>query len=257
MKHSFLDQYSDRNSPAHRLDPRTKLLAALAFILLLLVTPVRWPFFFIYLAFIILAVMVSRLPVLFVLKRSLVVVPFVLLVGIFLPFLKEGEIAGSLNIGLWRISFTHEGLQALAGILGRSWLSILALVWLTSTTKLNHLLQGLERLYLPRVLVMTLSFMYRYLFILVDELMRMKQARDSRNFGGKRLWQLRTLGNMIGILFVRSYERGERVYAAMAARGFDGQSRTLRQLGFRRLDLYFGLAFSLVFALAIIFSFLY
>jgi cobalt/nickel transport system permease protein len=71
----------------------------------------------------------------------------------------------------------------------------------------------------------------------------MKQARDSRNFGGKRTWQLKTIGNMIGTLFIRSYERGERVYGAMVARGFEGQIRTLSSLQFRTADLYFVAAF--------------
>ena len=110
---------------------------------------------------------------------------------------------------------------------------------------------------MPRVMVMILSFMYRYIFVLVDEVMHIKQARDSRNFGGKRLWQLRTIGNMIGTLFIRSYERGERVYAAMVARGFDGHSRTLDQLNFGQADAYFGISFSLVLILTSIISLLY
>ena len=135
-------------------------------------------------------------------------------------------------------------------ILVKAWLSILSLILLTSTTKLSNLLKGLEQLRLPRVMVMILSFMYRYLFVLVDEVMRMRQARDSRNFGGGRLWQIRTIGNMIGTLFIRSYERGERVYAAMVARGFDGQTRTLESSSFRQLDAYFGISFGLVLILA-------
>jgi len=110
---------------------------------------------------------------------------------------------------------------------------------------------------MPRVMVMILSFMYRYIFVLVDEAMRMRQARDSRNFGGSRLWQMRTIGNMIGTLFIRSYERGERVYAAMLARGFDGQSRTLDRLNFRPTDACFGIAFSLVLILTGVANLLY
>ena len=110
---------------------------------------------------------------------------------------------------------------------------------------------------MPRVMVMILSFMHRYIFVLVDEMMRMKQARDSRNFGGKRLWHIRTIGNMAGTLFIRSYERGERVYAAMVARGFDGRNRTLNHLSFRQVDAYFGISFSLVLILSSVFNLLY
>ena len=74
----------------------------------------------------------------------------------------------------------------------------------------------------------------------------MKQARDSRNFGGKRLWQIKIVGRMIGSLFIRSYERGERVYAAMTARGFDGHGRSLTALNFKQADAYYGLSLGLV-----------
>jgi cobalt/nickel transport system permease protein len=80
----------------------------------------------------------------------------------------------------------------------------------------------------------------------------MKQARDSRNFGGRRLHQLKTVGNMIGTLFVRSYERGERVYAAMLARGFDGEVRTLRALSFSWADAYFSVVFFLALIISVI-----
>ncbi|MBA7698177.1 Nickel transport protein NikQ [subsurface metagenome] len=154
--------------------------------------------------------------------------------------------AGSYNIWLWQVSVTYNGLQVLWNILTKAWLSILSLILLTSTTKMTSLLKGLEQLRMPRVMVMILSFMYRYIFVIVDEVMRMKQARDSRNFGGKRLWQLRTIGNMIGTLFIRSYERSERVYVAMLARGFDGQTRTPARLSFRQTDAYFGIGFGLI-----------
>jgi len=172
--------------------------------------------------------------------------PFVLMIAIFIPFIKEGEVAGSYNIWLWQVSVTYTGLQVLWNVLIKAWLSILSLTWLTSTTKLTNLLKGLEQLGMPRVMVMILSFMYRYIFVLVDEVMRLRQARDSRDFGSKRLRQLGTVGNMIGTLFIRSYERGERVYAAMLARGFDGHSRTLDRLNFSQADAYFGIGFSLV-----------
>ena len=247
MKHSFLDQYSDRDSPVHRLDPRTKFVAAFLFILAVALTPPgSWLVFGLCFVLIAVLVLISRVPVWHILRRSLVIVPFVALIAVFIPFFKEGEPAGSYNVWLWQVTVTKSGLQVLANILIKAWLSILCLIWLTSTTKVTALLNGLERLHLPRVLIIILSFMYRYIFILVDEVMRMKQARDSRSFGGGRLWQLRTIGNMVGTLFIRSYERGERVYAAMVARGFDGQTRTLNHLHFRLADAGFGIGFVVI-----------
>lgn len=257
MKHSFLDQYSDRDSFIHRLDPRTKLITTMAFILAVALTPPnRWPAFAFYFLLIAILVLISKVPVVYVLKRSLVIIPFVLLIAIFIPFFKAGEVAGSYNLWLWQVSVTYNGLQVLWNILAKAWLSILSLILLTSTTKIANLLRGLEQLHMPRVMVMILSFMYRYIFVLVDEVMRMRQARDSRNFGGSRLWQLRTMGNMTGTLFIRSYERGERVYAAMLARGFNGHSRTLNHLNFRLADAYFGISFGLVIVLTVVFNLL-
>jgi cobalt/nickel transport system permease protein len=253
VKHSFLDQYSDRESIIHRLDPRTKLVTTLFFILAVVLTPPnRWPAFALYFILVATLLFFSRVPPLYVLKRSLVIIPFVVLIAIFIPFFKAGEVAGSYNIWLWQISVTYSGLQVFWNILAKAWLSILSLILLTSTTKFSSLLKGLAQLRMPGVMVMLLSFMYRYLFVLVDEVMRMRQARDSRNFGGGRLRQLRTIGNMIGTLFIRSYERGERVYAAMMARGFDGQPRMLESSSFRQLDAFFGLSFGLVLILAMV-----
>jgi len=255
VKHSFIDQYSDRDSFIHNLDPRTKFVTALLFILAVVLTPPNsWPTFALYLVIIATLIFSSKVPIIYILKRSLVIIPFVVLIAIFIPFLREGEVAGSYNIWLWQVTVTYSGLQVLTNIVIKAWLSILSLIWLTSTTKLTNLLHGLEQLHMPRVLVMILSFMYRYLFVLVDETMRMKQARDSRNFGGKRLWQIRTIGNMIGTLFIRSYERGERVYAAMVARGFEGKSRTLNHSNFKPADAYFGISCNLILILSSIFG---
>ena len=247
MKHSFIDEYSGLDSFIHRLDPRTKLVASLALIIAVVLTPAsNWRVFVFYFCFVAVLLILSKLPPLYVLKRSLVIFPFVLLTAIFIPFFKEGEVAGSYNIWLWQISVTYSGLFILANVVVKAWLCILGLILLSSTTKLADLLKGLKQLGMPQVMILILSFMYRYIFVLVDEVMRMQQARDSRNFGGSRLHQVRTVGNMAGTLFIKSYERGERIYAAMLSRGFDGQVRTLHKLSFRQADAYFGIIFGIM-----------
>lgn len=258
MKHSFIDQYSDRDSIIHRLDPRAKLAATLLFILVVALTvPDNWAAFAMYFTIMAVLLLLSTVPIGYVIKRSLIVMPFVAVIAIFVPFFREGEVAGSYNIWLWQLSVTYSGLQVLTNILIKAWLSVLSLIWLTSTTSFPLLMHGLEQLRLPRVMIMILSFMYRYIFVIVDETMRMKQARDSRNFGGGRLWQIRTIGNMVGTLFIRSYEKGERVYAAMVARGFEGHSRSLKRLNFMRADAFFGAALLLVLVSTALITFLY
>jgi cobalt/nickel transport system permease protein len=250
MKHSFIDEYSHLNSVIHRLDPRTKLIASLAFVVAVVLTQAsNWRVFAFYFAVVAFMLAFSRLPIVYVLKRSLVVLPFVLLIAIFIPFLKGGEVAGSYNIWLWQVSITYNGLMIVANVLVKSWLCILALILLSSTTRLDDLLKGLRQLGMPQVMILILSFMYRYIFVLVDEAMRIQQARNSRNFGGSWLHHVKTIGHMVGTLFIRSYERGERIYAAMLARGFDGQTRTLYKLRFKQADAYFSAAFSLLLVL--------
>jgi cobalt/nickel transport system permease protein len=214
-----------------------------------LTPPPRWQAFALYFALLAGLLLLSKLPPLYVLKRSLVIVPFVLMIVIFNIFLKPGEVVASYNIWNWQVSITYEGLLFVWNVTIKAWLSVLSLIMLSSTTKFSELLKGLEQLRMPRVMVMILSFMYRYIFVLVDEVIRMKQARDSRSFGGKRTWQLKTIGNMVGTLFLRSYERGERVYGAMVARGFEGQTRTLSRPHFRMADLYFAVVFLICLAL--------
>lgn len=247
MKHSFIDKYSDLDSLIHRLDPRTKFIASLAFIISVVLTPTsNWRAFALHLCLMTFLLIIAKLSLFYVLKRSLVIFPFVLLVAVFIPFLTPGEVAGSYNIWLWQVSVTYAGLLILANVAVKAWLCIFSLILLSATTRFVDLLKGLKQLGTPKVIILILSFMYRYIFVLVDEAMRMRQARDSRSFGGGRLRQLKTLGNMIGTLFIRSYERGESIYAAMLCRGFGGEIHSLRQLGFKRIDASFGVAFSLV-----------
>lgn len=249
MKHNFIDQYCDLDSFIHRLDPRTKLVSSLAFILAVLLTPAgEWRIFAFYFVTLLGLLVLSKLPPFYVLKRSLVVVPFVLLVAVFIPFFREGEVAGSYNVWLWQVSVTYNGLSVLANVVAKAWLCILCLILLSSTTKLAELLKGLRQLGVPQVMVLILSFMYRYLFVLVDEAMRMQQAYHSRDIGGSLPRRLKAFGNMIGVLFIRSYERGERIYVAMLSRGFDGQVRTLYPLRLKRADVFFGLVLGILLA---------
>ncbi len=244
MEHNFIDKYSDLNSPIHRLDPRLKFIATLAFILTVVSTPPScWQAFLLYFALIASLLLLSRLPPVYVLKRSLVVLPFVLMVALFLPFLRRGEVAGSYNVWLWEISVTYGGLMVLWNITAKAWLAVMAMILLSSTTKIPALFMGMGKLGMPLVMVLLLSFLYRYLFVLGEEVLRLKRARDSRNFRGGGWSQIQSVGHMIGTLFLRSYERGERVYAAMLSRGFDGQLRTLSRLHFGARDIYFSLVF--------------
>ena len=112
------------------------------------------------------------------------------------------------------------------------------IVFMTST-EFPVLLKALEKLKIPTIVVLVLSFMYRYVFVITDELMKMKQAKESRSIGGSKWLHIRTLANMIGTLFIRSYERAERVYVAMRLRGFNGSIKTLHTFQITNNDICF------------------
>lgn len=236
------ERYAHLVSPVHTLDARIKLICMVGLVIAIVLTPpLYWERFLVYLAIISSLLMLSRLPIGFVLKRSLVILPFVLLVALFIPFLGQGT-GGSYNLGFVSVSRTAP--LVFVNLLIKAWLSILVMILLSASTPFALLLKGLEELKVPAVFIALLSFIYRYAAVIQDELTKVKRARDSRGFGGAYSYQLKVIGQMLGSFFIRSYERSERVYQAMAARGFDGTARTLERHELSAYDLVFGAAFA-------------
>jgi len=239
----FAERYLAGRSAIHTTDARAKLPATLAYIFAVTLTPVgHWPALSLLALPLAAALVLSRVPPLVVLRRSALALPF-LLAAVPLMFTKEGEVLFSVPLFGWTAS--REGLEAVLSILAKSWLSVVAAVILTTTTPAAELLRAMRTLGLPRLLVATVSFMYRYLFVIAEEALRLMRARDSRSArpasvalcgGGTLGWRARVLGNMVGSLFLRTYERSERVYAAMQARGYDGEPRFLSNRALRAME---------------------
>jgi cobalt/nickel transport system permease protein len=253
MRHSFLDRYRQGTSLVHRLDPRLKLLATLAFVLAVTTIPAgAWLAFASLAALVVAATRVAEVPLVEGLKRSVIALPFAGMVAISLPFAAGGEVVWSWQpLGFdrdglldWTLTVTDEGLVLFAMVVVKAWLSIMASGLLVVSTPFPDLLKAMRSLHVPAVLTATISFMYRYLFVLVDEAMRLQTARAARSAGPGRAmwWRARVLGGMIGSLFIRSYERSERIFAAMLSRGFSGEVRTLTHLTWRARDTWVGLA---------------
>ncbi|MGC8779672.1 MAG: cobalt ECF transporter T component CbiQ [Anaerolineae bacterium] len=233
----FLDSYRPRPSPVHALDPRVKLVLALAFILAVALTPIgAWPVYLLLLALGFSVVLLSELGVGFVLRRSALALPFVLAA---LPILVTARGAALWHILLagWTVTISDAGVQRFLSILLKSWLSVQMAVVLAASTPFPHLLLAMRAIGIPRLIVATFGLMWRYLFVLVDEALRLLRARaarsgdpdgaaNGRRTGGSVAWRARVAGGMAGNLLVRSFDRGERIYAAMAARGYDGEVRT-------------------------------
>ncbi len=213
--------YVPGSSPVHRLAPHTKLVAVLAYALVVVATPVHAPWapaaYAGYLVPVLAAAAVAGVrPAR--LARSLVVeIPFVLF-ALLLPFVARGP-----RVDVLGLSVSESGLAAGGGLLAKATLSVLAATVLAATTEPRALTQGLERLRLPQALVQILMFMIRYADVVGGELHRMRVARESRGFRGRHLGALRVLGPAAGALFVRTYERGERVHLAMLSRGYTGR----------------------------------
>lgn len=217
---SYIDSYSNIDAPYQKLDARVKIIVTLVFVVIMSVSvadrPSRLAPFII---FIILIASISRLSVRVLMRRMLPALPFFLFASLVLGFSKGSEAAAAAFL--------------------KAFLSVLSVIILVSTTRFSYLLKGLEGLKLPMIMVSMISFIYRYLFIIADEYGHIKIARDSRSFGGNKRWQWKTIGHSVGTLFLHSYERGERVYAAMVARGYDGNIKTLGTQRIGRADILF------------------
>ncbi|HET6697826.1 MAG TPA: cobalt ECF transporter T component CbiQ [Nocardioidaceae bacterium] len=205
------------HSPVHRAAAHRKLLALLGFMLLVVATPPTWGWAFAgYLAVVAVVVAVSQVPPAYLLKRLVVEVPFVVF-ALLMPFIATGprtEVAG--------LALSEPGLLAAWGLLVKGTLGVLASLTLAATTEPRDLLAGLERLRVPQQLVQIMGFMIRYLDVVTDELHRMRVARESRGFRGRDVRQWPVIARSAGALFIRSYERGERVHLAMVSRGYTG-----------------------------------
>ena len=237
-----LDSYCPGTSPVHRLDPRVKLLLTGLFILTAALLPEReWGAFGVMEGLVLLTTLLSRVGLLRVQRRSAVALPFAL-AAVTAVFATPGRVLWTVPFLGGTLSITESGVVRFLSILARSYLSIQAAVLLAATTPFPDLLWGMWALRLPRPLVAIVGFLYRYLFVLADEARRMLQAREARSAapdgrgGGTVAWRARVTGSMAGILFLRSYERSERIYMAMLARGYDGTVRTLSPPSLRPTD---------------------
>lgn len=206
------------DSPLHRLAPQIKLLAAFGTVLCVVATPrtAFWAFGWFALLLCVPAA-VARIPPLWLARRLLIELPFVAL-ALVLPFALGGartEVAG--------IALSVPGLLAGWNILAKGTLGLLASLTLAATTSPRELLLGMQRLRTPTTLIMISSLMLRYVGVAVGEAGRMRLARVSRGDDPRFLWQANATARSVGTLFLRCYERGERVHLAMVARGWSGE----------------------------------
>ena len=185
MEHGFLDRYSGLSTPVHRLDPRAKVLLALAFTVTVVSTPPpRVLAFIVYAGLMSWTAALARVPLTYVLLRAAAVLPFSVLAAVWLPFLNGGETWALLG---GRVHLSVAGSWLFAGVAMKSFLGASAAVLLVSTTPFSSLLRGLRKLGAPAILVDLLALTYRYVFVLVGEAMRLRRAAAARGYRPR--WQ--------------------------------------------------------------------
>jgi cobalt/nickel transport system permease protein len=204
-------------SPLHRAPPQVKVLAALAFVAAVVATPRSAPWAYaVHAAVLATVVVIAGLPARLLGRRLRIELPF-LAFAAFLPLVGEDP-----RVDVLGVSLSRPGLAAAGTIAAKGTLGVAASIVLAATTTVPDLLRGLERLHVPRVVTAIAGFMVRYLDIVVAEATRMHVARQSRGYDPRWLWQARGVAASAGTLFVRAYERGERVHLAMVSRGYTG-----------------------------------
>lgn len=209
--------YVHGHSRVHRMAPEAKVAAAVAIVLAAALTPREAVWAFGVYALVLAGVTaVSGVRPGFVLARMTVVTPFIAF-ALLIPFIGSGDRTEVLGV-----SVSAEGLWSMWNILAKATIGITVSVLLSATTQAPELLRGLKVLRVPPTLTMIASFMIRYLELLTGEMRRMRTAMTARGYDPRWLWQARPIAASAGALFVRSYERGERVHAAMLARGYTG-----------------------------------
>jgi cobalt/nickel transport system permease protein len=202
MRADFLDRFSRLDSPIHRLPAGVKVAGALAIIIATVLVPFRFHCFFISIAALLLiTAALSRIPPRFLIRRLLLLEPFVLGIGILMLL-------------------EPNGLRIFLVFALRSTLCLFTMILLSNTTPFSKILAVLRALHTPALLLTILALMYRYLFVLIDQTQRMRRARLSRTFTPSRSRTWKHTGTLIGQLFVRTSERADRIYDAMCARGW-------------------------------------
>jgi len=220
MKHGFWDKYSDGTSRLHRLDSRVKVGVAVAALVALncwRAPPV--PVYAAVVAALVGGVVVSRLPGRYVGSRGLIALPLALAAGVFLPF-HDGDRLLVVRVFAREVAVSRPGTLLYLHLLAKTYLSLTVVTLVMATTPFRELTRALAWFRVPAFFLTLLSFTYRFAFLFIDTAGRVNLARRARSYGRTApLWL--TLGPAVAALFIRAYERAERVWLAMLARGYN------------------------------------
>jgi len=240
----ILDQYAYQASVVHRLDPRAKIIAILFFV----ITVVSFPKYALisllpFALYPLVLVILSGLSLRFLLRQVLIASPFFILVGLFNPFLDRTMI----DVPFLGVQ-VRAGIISFASIVLRGFLCVSGAVLLVSSSSFPRLVEALQALHLPKAFTVQLMFLYRYLFLLIEEAKRMSQARRLRSGGAKNSFN--STVSMLSVLLMRTLDRAGAIWLAMKARGFQDEIKTARKMKYGFRDFIF-LLLSIIFCLGL------
>ncbi len=234
MKHDFIDHHRAGDSLVHTADPRLKFIVWIVYIFVVVLIPYSAKIIFLYLLFFpLLFAFVSRISLVHFLSKLAKLYPMIFFITFLLPFF-PGKDSAVAHFGI--LNIYQAGIQKFILINAKSILAMLMSIILTATTDFTLMLKGMEGLKVPRIMINILSFMYRFIFLLIDETERMVAAFRSRYIYLPVVTRLKIVSKQIGTLFIRTFERGERVYQAMDSRGFSGKIYSINQLHWKDSD---------------------
>jgi cobalt/nickel transport system permease protein len=226
----------DPASPVHRRDPRAKIVGLVGVTVVAVSTPLAaWPVYAACAAALVAVAALAHVPAATIWRRARVVLPLILFVAVFVPFLRTGGASHALG----PLTVSDAGLAVLAGVAAKATIGTVSAVLLGATTTFPSVLRGLEALRVPRLFTLIATFMYRYLFVIVEEVHRMRTALAARAYRPRHALHAAPIGRAVTALFLRTYGRGERVHLAMLARGYAGTMPELVPLRFGAADAAF------------------
>jgi len=219
MNYPDIDRYADLDSPVHRIEPRTKIIS-FGILIVAAVFAVNIPSSLFFLALAALILLASRLPLRFIVRRTRVIAVFVIPIIVLMPL----TVPGTPIFSIGPLLVSEEGLSLGLLIAIRSVAAILLVITLLGTQRFDTTLKALSLLYVPGIIVQMLLFTYRYIYVMIDEFLRIWSSMRSKGYRFRfSRHGLAMIGNLIGMLLVKSYERAERVYLAMIAKGYTGK----------------------------------
>lgn len=242
MHHAYIDKFAYQDSVVHSLDARVKFIAAVIFTAVVISLPrTSFAILFCYTVGPFAVLVLGRIPLKFVFKQILLVSPFILVFALSCPLYDKTPVKIAFGPSVFQ---TTVGWMRCCAICGKFVVTMLALIALVSTTRFSNLLAGLRKMGVPKLLIIQLGFLYRYIFVLIDtaqHLLRARAGRTLRNLGPKQ--EMKTASAMLGSLFIRSIGTAERINIAMQGRGFNGNWRTISRLKISNNDYIFGVFF--------------